>query len=337
MPSIQNLQKRILPKKVLNYLLKCTILVLLLFVLWEQIVGRADVSAWDLLASRLNSQQLPWIAGAILLMPLNWAFETRKWQILVLPFESIRFEKAYRAVLAGVTLSLFTPHRLGDFGGRLLLLAPQHNFKAVIATAVSGMAQFIVVFIFGILGLLGHLPYFIGELSQRIIIASIFFALLLPIALLWCFFNGRLLVRMVKGKSFMQKWQKWTNQLQLLEHYSNQKLLLALGLAALRYLTYLVQYYFILNFFGIAPSLLAAFSGIASIFIIQTSLPLPPVFGLIARGEVAILIWSNFGASPFLAVVTSYLIFIINLSIPALVGMIIILKLNILKSLGYEK
>ena len=41
----------------------------------------------------------------------------------------------------------------------------------------------------------------------------------------------------------------------------------------LRYMTYSIQYYFLLKFYGIHPPLLLGLAGIATIFFVQASIP----------------------------------------------------------------
>ena len=56
----------------------------------------------------------------ILLAFLNWGLEARKWQVLLKPIQQINFFRAYKSVLSGLALSLNTPNRMGEYGGRIL-------------------------------------------------------------------------------------------------------------------------------------------------------------------------------------------------------------------------
>lgn len=89
--------------------------------------------------------------------------------------------------------------------------------------------------------------------------------------------------------------------------------------------------------FGINITLITALSGISTIFLVQTSVPLPMVVGLLVRGEIALTVWGNTGANELAILAATFLLFIINLSVPALLGLVIIVKTNVLKSLGYAK
>jgi len=90
-----------------------------------------------------------------------------------------------------------------------------------------------------------------------------------------------------------------------------------------------------LQFFGVNAPFLEALAGISTVFLVQTSIPLPPVTGLLTRGQVALFVWSFFGGNEISVLAATYSLFVINLILPALIGAVFILKTNVLKSLGY--
>jgi len=57
---------------------------------------------------------------------------------------------------------------------------------------------------------------------------------------------------------------------------------------------------------------------------------------MLTRGELGILVWHNFEANPLAILAASLALFIINLAIPALLGVMVIVKTNITKSLNDE-
>ncbi|MCB0684701.1 MAG: hypothetical protein KDC32_27860, partial [Saprospiraceae bacterium] len=68
----------------------------------------------------------------------------------------------------------------------------------------------------------------------------------------------------------------------------------------------------------------------------QTSVPLPPLIGLLTRGQMALLVWTPFSGSELSLLAVPFGLFVINLAVPALLGMAIIVQTNVIKSLGYE-
>jgi hypothetical protein len=80
-----------------------------------------------------------------------------------------------------------------------------------------------------------------------------------------------------------------------------------------------------------------AAAGIAAIFLAQTSLPLPPLAGLMARGELALWVWGAYSSDTAAILASAYGLFIINLSLPSLVGAWILLRLNLHKFWNNER
>jgi hypothetical protein len=71
--------------------------------------------------------------------------------------------------------------------------------------------------------------------------------------------------------------------------------------------------------------------------LLQTAIPLPPIVGLLARGEVALKIWGISSQNDLSILAATFTLWVINLIIPALIGLVFILRLNFLKSLGYQQ
>ncbi|WP_025006711.1 hypothetical protein [Marinilabilia salmonicolor] len=68
-----------------------------------------------------NRHHLPALLSIqLLLMTLNLALETRKWQILVRPVQSITLKEAFFQVVKGIQLGMMTPARTGDSIGKAI-------------------------------------------------------------------------------------------------------------------------------------------------------------------------------------------------------------------------
>ncbi len=317
----------------LNWAIKGTISALLLFAIYRQVFESASMpsllEAWQ----ELNwQQQWPYLAFVLLLLPANWALESLKWQALLAPFWKIPFGKALRAILAGVSVSLFTPNRVGEYGGRVLAVPARYNWQALMATLVGNYAQLLVLLSGGLLGAI-HL---IGEYQEnwRWLTDGLWWLSLAFLAVAYFFFfNMHWLAGAVRLLPLPRKMLRF---FLMICQYEPRQLSLAIGLAALRYGIYCTQYYLLALFFGIEAPAGAAFAGIATIFLIQASVPLPPVIGLLARGEAALAIWGQFSDNELAILAATFALFIINLCLPSLLGMAFIVKINVLKSLGYE-
>lgn len=320
-----------------NWLIKGSIFCLFALLLWYDIFKRESFEDIKrLFLSELRGHHVAWLVLTILLLPINWAFETLKWLPLIRHAEKISFWEAYKGVLAGVTTSLFMPNRVGDFGGRLLFLKPKNAMKGIFSTFVGSWAQQIILVAFGYLGFLYFLvtlwkvePFI---LQSVIFIGSVFVALLFVI-----FLNLEIVVPVFKKIRFLYRFPRLIKSINIIRQYSRYELSMTLLWAFARYGVYVLQYYFMLRFFDINVPILRGVSCIATIYLLQTSIPLPPVMGLVARGEIALQIWGMFSAKEVSILASTFTLWIINLIIPAFIGLLLILQSNILKSLGYEK
>ena len=332
-----NYLKRISQNTTLDLLVKGLILILLSYAIYRQVFSRDNVwDLWQAFLDSFGSSNLLYLLLVLGLMPVNWGLEALKWQQLTRKVVPVSYWQLYKAVLAGVTVSLFTPNRVGEFGGRILLVDSKYNWPAVVAAGVGSISQMLVLICGGILGLVYFATNYLGW--EWYLLESFLALGLGMIALMtFCYFNIDLVIVIARRIPGIERLKPYLKHLQVLREYGTAELGSALLFAFLRYATYTIQYYLILRFFGLNFPFLPAVSGIVSIFLFQTSVPLPPVMGLVARGELALLVWNNFGANEISILAATFTLFIINLSVPALFGMVFIIKTNILKSLGYEK
>ncbi len=312
---------------------KALVLIGLLFILHREIGGQDELAhLWQALLQQLKGEDKWWLLPALLLMPVNWALESEKWRWLLHGFWRIGPWPAFRAVAAGITLSLFTPNRVGDYGGRVLAVPAEHNWQAILATMAGNMAQLIALFTGGLIGALYYLQMQAG--LPQLLISSFWWLLAAGLLLVYIvYFNLPWLAAWAPHLPLPRKWREQAAQL---GQFNRRQLGIALGLAFARYAVYCLQYLLLTRFFGIHAPALAGLSGIAAIFLFQASVPLPPVAALLARGEAALIIWGPFTDNELSILAATFGLFILNLALPALLGMAFIVKINVLKSLGYE-
>lgn len=327
--------KQIFKNKFINWFIKITILVLLGWAIYAQVLGKDNlVDLWNEFKSKCATGNLNWLIGTLLLLPMNWILETQKWRLLLSPVVDLPFWKSFQAILAGITVAIFTPNRIGEYGGRVLLVEAKDNWHAIVATFVGSISQIAALLTCGLFGLLYFAWRFL-EVEVFVLWSITLIGISLLGILFFSFFNIDLVVPFLKRIPYLNRFKKQLEFFQMLKKYSNQLLSKALALSFLRYLTYSTQFFFLLQFFGIDAPFLEALAGISTVFLVQTSIPLPPVTGLLTRGQVALFVWSFFGGNEISVLAATYSLFVINLILPALIGAVFILKTNVLKSLGY--
>ncbi len=325
--------RRLLATPAIEWTLKLLLAAAVLWAVWVQAFKGKDLDRlWAVFVAHLSWQQLPCLLGCILLMPVNWLLEAAKWHQLVRPFMPIRRLQALKAVLAGVSVSIFTPNRVGEYAGRILMVAPEYNLRAVIATLVGSFAQNVVLLTAGLGGGLWFALYFLDTpryLAEAIATLGLLFLALL----LLVYFHIDLARPLARRLPWPERLRGWLRQLNVLERYDTATLARALGIATVRYVVFSTQYVLMVWFYGIEVGYLAALASVATVFLLQMGVPLPP---LVARGSIALFVWGYHTDNHLGILAASYSVFVLNLALPALAGLAIILSANILKSLGYD-
>jgi hypothetical protein len=324
-------------KAILNATVKIAIAGLLLWAIYAQVFAREHLSEiWTSFKGRFQLAGLPWLLAAIALMPLNLAFEALKWRQLAKGFSNISLWRTMKSVLAGLTLAIFTPNRVGEYGGRVLFVEEGQGWKAFIATVVGNVSQLLIILSLGLTGIWVYSHLFL-KLAPLALAGATFMAFCFLGLLFAIYFNIDLLVLLARRLPLAGRFRPYFKQLAVLRNYSARDLGIALLLAFCRYATYSTQYFLLLKFYGIGVGWPLAMAGIAAIFLMQASIPLPPVLGLMARGEIALLIWGRFSNSPIDILAATFSLFFINLAIPAVFGLFFIAKVNFARKLGLEK
>jgi hypothetical protein len=145
-----SLSKRI--KIFINYIFGPLLFAVISFSLYRQISKQPD------LALRWEQIRLSWqdwkLWAVVFLMILNWGIESKKWQLLVNHVQRFDFTRAFKSVLAGCGVTMLTPNRIGEFGGRILFVAEEHRIKAISLSLVGSLSQLLVTLVMGCTGLL---------------------------------------------------------------------------------------------------------------------------------------------------------------------------------------
>jgi len=306
------------------------------YVLYQQRIKGQDLGELYLHArDELGPESLIWGLYALLLMPLNWWIESRKWQCFTARFTTLSAWEHLRAVLVGVTFSLFTPNRLGDYLGRVLASKDTSRQTIIMATVAANLVQLVVLLTFGWLGALYFFPAWLHlEWKQWWPVAALGMGATIGLAMMLLHLPNLLFI--VKRWPQIQRIGFVRHSVDVAKSYTRRPVLRALGLATVRYAVYSLQYYCMLRVVGIDLDMGTALAGIASVFLIQTSVPLPPALGLIARGEIALFMWGHFADNELSILIATYGLFLINLLVPGLYGLATVVQMNLIKPNGHD-
>ncbi|MHB1277235.1 MAG: lysylphosphatidylglycerol synthase domain-containing protein [Bacteroidia bacterium] len=257
-----------------------------------------------------------WLIPVLILLFANWALETVKWQVLIRAFARPPFLLSYKAILTGVFVSFFTPNRVGEFAGRVIYLK-EKKVEASLLTIAGSLAQNVCTYLFGSLA---ALFFFAEEPIEWILGGAVLF--FLTLTLLFLYFNIDRLVGLIRIIRLPKKWMKYFIPIRRL---TRVQLMKALGLSALRYAVFTLQFVLMFQVFAVPISFGMAVQGVGLSFLIHSVLPTIALLEVASRGFAAYYAFQvapEFDASILLA---SYSIWLINLFLPGMVGAMLFL------------
>lgn len=316
--------KQLFQNKLLNTLIKILIFGGLLFVLYRQLFSneKIDIAYAHFLLNFHGNYFL--LSVVILLMVLNWTIESVKWKLLIDKLHPISWLDAFEGILFGVTFSLFTPSRIGEFGGRVFALNTDRK-EAIVSTILGSIAQIVINLSFGALGLLVY-SFLFEKMDAYFLFAFVFIYVLMVAAIHFCFYNLDVVSTKFSNFSIFKKVYKYIH---IIDLYSNIDFLKLEILSAIRYGIYCLQFVLLLKFFGFQLPFFTAMVLVAAIFFLQTINPINiALLDIGFRGNIAALFLTGFTPNPFAIIATTVTLWFINLIIPAIIGGISALRFS---------
>ena len=258
-------------------------------------------------------------------MPINWGLEALKWKILIHSLEEITFAKSLKSIFSGITISIFTPNRVGEFAGRIFFLEKANKIEATIKSFIGSFSQLFVTIIVGLTALFFY--YKMGYDNSHPILEItnwdvILFSIIICISLI-------LFLIVFKTKIFF--FAKPVKNLNALFETKKKQLLSVLVLSVIRYFVFSVQYYLALRVFNVHLDFATAFTLIAITFLITSAIPTFAISEIAVRGATAVYFFSAVTNDSTAVVAASLLLWIINLAIPALIGEFFVWNLKFFK------
>jgi hypothetical protein len=265
---------------------------------------------------------LNYFFSAATLLLVNLSLEAIKWRVALAPVEDVRFSVALRAVFSGLTVSVFTPNRIGEYAGRVFVLQKADRITAILLTVIASFSQLVVTVI------AGTIAAFHFSMEQASEWMALPFLVLLPvISLVVILF----FIRIKWFKSLLIRIpfpSNWKNYFVAFEMLGLSSLLRILLFAALRYVVFTFQFYLLLCFFGVEISYINALTCIALVYLAMQVVPTITITELGVRGSLAIAFFSVYTDALEEVVFASSLLWLINLILPALIGCLFVFKFN---------
>ena len=142
-------------KKLLSYSLKAAILILAFIFIYHRINNNANLNRFETLLKGIDRSRAIFVMSAVvLLMLVNWVTEAFKWKYITRELVRITSWQAIEAVFCGLTWAIFTPNRLGEYGGRVMFLPNRKRIAGMFVMAIGSFGQNVITNVLGLLALM---------------------------------------------------------------------------------------------------------------------------------------------------------------------------------------
>lgn len=255
---------------------------------------------------------------------MNWAIEIVKWKYLSKRIEVISWWKAVKSVFCGLTWAIFTPNRIGEYGGRILLLKPRNRARGAIAMGVGLFAQLVLTSVFGSLSIAWFISTYLPTPSSvefGVWVLAIIYAL----AFVVLYFNVQWVDYLVGKFRFLRKIKPFFS---ILEDFTPRELLHVILLSLLRFVIFTSQYVLLMLVFLPELPFVSMILMIFILFFIQSAVPSLDIFDFSVRSFVASNLYSYITSQEIAVMAIVSCIWFVNLILPAIIGSVFVLNVN---------
>ena len=290
-----------------------------------KLIANHNLKEFSILIKAMPVSQIWMVLGGVTgLMLINWGIEAVKWKRLVRHIEPINLWLAIESVFCGLTWAVFTPNRLGEYGGRVFFLSPKRRIAGIVAMAVGNIGQLVLTNVFGVIAACVFLYRYIG-VDYRLFLAICAVVSLFCLLFIVFYFNIKWLNKILLSIKFTRKYKKFYA---ILGRYKKAELLKIILFCLARYVVFSVQY--LIVFTWLVPELhyLDILMMVSILFFVQSALPSLDLLDIGIRSVTAVELFKYVTHQNTAVVACTASIWLINLIIPAILGSYFVFKLN---------
>lgn len=316
----------------INYFLGPLLFIWLSWSIYQNIRTQPNLGlSWQYIKHSFEGPLLLNLVLVVILMIVNWSIEAWKWKLAVQKVQLLSFGKAFRAILSGVSFSVSTPNRMGEYAGRVLYMNDGNRLRAISLTIVCSMSQLIVTLFMGMLGLLIFLPKihsaeFVAALWVKVLLYGVLIAFFI-LTVFYCRLNW--LVKWVERLPGNRRFNYLVNAV---EDVNATVLFQLLSLSVLRFFVFGIQYYLLFRLFGVEVGWWQGFWATSITFLVLAIIPTIALLEVVQRSTVALKIFGLLTTNELGVGLTTITVWFINLIIPALIGSLLILGIKIFRN-----
>ena len=277
------------------------------------------------IATAVAEAEYGYLAAAMLLLPLNAFLEGAAWRrVLTAAVPGAPWRKVYGAVFSGYALGLFTPARAGEFAGRALYFEQGDRWAIAATVFVQRLLDMLAAVGCGTAALAWALSA--GELDgtawQSMLLIGVGISLALSLLLAWPQRAARYARHIIPS-------ERVKTHLDFLKRMHAGRTSSAALLSGTRYLVYLTQFVLLARAFSPGASLNMLYGGVALVFFAKFLLPSLTMMDVGIREGAAVFFLSvQFGLPQATSFNAAFLLFLINLVLPAALGAPLLLHLR---------
>ena len=281
-----------------------------------------DFNEFSRFLSKNESFSVKNIIFLLVLSTFNWFFEILKWQKLVSSIKKISFKDAMQQSLGGLTASLITPNRIGDYGAKAIYFDKPLRKRILLLNLLGNMSQMAVTTIIGCVGLIVFQSRYNIEVdSYRLYRFFIIIIVMIVFASLG-----------LKQSRFKIKGFPIDRVLQFIKKLSTKIHIQNFGLSLIRYAIFSFQFYFLLSLFNTNLDYKTAMVAISSMYLLASIVPSLAIFDVVIKTSAAVFLFDYLGVDAFTILSITTLMWLLNFILPSLIGSYYVLTFNASKT-----
>jgi len=271
----------------------------------------------------------------VLLSFCNWGIEARKWQVLVRNVEHVSYFTAFKGVLSGLSISLFTPNGVGEYVGRIVYMHEGNRLRSISLSIVGSMSQIAITLIAGIVGLFYVKNNILTETQQleglsQLWLSGLIYIIITGMVLhMVCYYNLSWIAALMEKLPYIHRYKYLFDKV---EDFHWKELTRILILSAFRYVVFTLQYVLMFKVFDVNMGLADSVSMICVLFLVIAIVPTIPMAELGVRGQASTQLFALLSTNTVGILYTAAGIWLINLVIPALAGSLFILTVKLFRN-----
>ncbi len=282
----------------------------------------------------VRGANFPLVAVSLILVLPGITLKALKWGYLLKQVKpDVKVSEIWNTLLVGFTFAVVTPGQIGEFG-RAFFISGRPRLELIGLSFMDKWFNLLPIILFGSFSLL-LLPGLVMDGNTYLFVSCGVLIALLWFVLLLITLSPRWVRDFFYAINIMLPYRdKVKTLLSGLDPIARRQALVLTLLGIAHYLVYIVQFYLLVHSFQ-AVAFFDSFRASAATIFVKAALPIS-IGGLGVGETAAVGFYRLFGVSHAAAFNSSVLLFSMNVLLPAVIGVLVLLKLRIAPEENHE-